>query len=430
LKYLLKRLDLTQKDNVIAGARIHNFRHFIDFPDVFQKKGQRKKPFLHPLLKNTLRVTDIMLDKDILLNFPYHSFNPVIDLLREAAIDPDVKSIKITAYRLASNSKIINALINAVRNGKEVTVMLELRARFEEEANLEWKERLEEEGVKVLISIPNMKVHAKICLIKKRVDNRTIHYGFVSTGNLNEKTATLYGDHCLLTSDRFIMADVNRIFTYLEKSKDEPHILKACKTIIPCPIGLRKELTKLIAKEIKNAEAGKPAAIILKMNSLSDEELIGLLTDAVKAGVELRLIVRGIFCMPSENKKYIIPVKAISIIDEYLEHARVFIFHNGGKEKVFISSADWMVRNIDHRVEATCPILDEDIKRVLKNILRIQLSDNVKARILDNDLSNRYVREKNQKRIRSQVEIYNYLHQKTIDKTTVTTPVPAESIPG
>jgi len=430
LRYLLKRLNLTHKDNVLAGARIHNFRHFMDFPDVFQKKGLRKKPFLHPLLKHTLRVTDIMLEKDILLNFPYHSFNPVIDLLREAAIDPDVKSIKITAYRLASNSKIINALINAVRNGKEVTVMLEIRARFEEEANLEWKERLEEEGVKVLISIPNMKVHAKICLIKKRVDNRTIHYGFVSTGNLNEKTATLYGDHCLLTSDRFIMADVNRIFTYLEKWKDGPEILKACKTIIPCPVGLRKELTKLINKEIKNANAGKPAAIILKMNSLSDEELIALLSDAVKAGVELRLIVRGIFCMFSENKKYIIPVKAISIIDEYLEHARVFIFHNGGKEKVFISSADWMVRNIDHRVEATCPILDEDIKRVLKNILQIQLSDNVKARILDNDLSNRYVREKNQKRIRSQVEIYNYLHQKTIDKSTVTNPVPAEAIPG
>jgi len=432
LRYLLRRLNLTHKDNVIAGARIHNFRHFMDFPEVFQKKGLRKKPFLHPLLKNTLRVTDIMIEKDILLNFPYHSFNPVIDLLREAAIDPDVKSIKITAYRLASNSKIINALINAVRNGKEVTVMLEIRARFEEEANLEWKERLEEEGVKVLISIPNMKIHAKICLIKKRVDNRTIHYGFVSTGNLNEKTATLYGDHCLLTSNRFIMADVNRIFTYLEKWKDGPQILKACTTIIPCPVGLRKELTKLINKEIKNAKEGKPAAIILKMNSLSDEELIGLLSDAVKAGVELRLIVRGIFCMFSENKKYVIPVKAISIIDEYLEHARVFIFHNGGKEKVFISSADWMVRNIDHRVEATCPILDEDIKRVLKNILQIQLSDNVKARILDNDLSNRYVREKNQKRIRSQVEIYNYLHQKTIDKSTVTTPVPvpAETIPG
>lgn len=427
LRYILRRLNLTHKDNVIPGARIHNFRHFMDFPDVFQKKGQRKKPFLHPLLKRTHRVTDVMLERDILLNFPYHSFNPVIDLLREAAIDPDVKSIKITAYRLASNSKIINALINAVRNGKEVTVMLELRARFEEEANLEWKERLEEEGVKVLISIPDMKVHAKICLIKKRVDNRTIHYGFVSTGNLNEKTATLYGDHCLLTSDRFIMADVNRIFTYLEKWKEGTATLKSCKTIIPCPVGLRKELNKLINREIKNAKEGKPAAITLKMNSLSDEEMISGLTEAAKSGVEIKLIVRGIFCMLSENKKFKIPVKAISIIDEYLEHARVFIFHNNGKEKVYISSADWMVRNIDHRVEATCPILDENIKKVLKNILDIQLSDNVKARILDNNLSNRYVRERGKKKVRSQLEIYNYLHQKTIDKSALLLPVAPEA---
>lgn len=429
LRYLLKRLNLTHKDNVIAGARIHNFRHFMNFPEVFAKKGQRKKPFSHPLLKNTLRVTDIMLDQDILLNFPYHSFNPVIDLLREAAIDPDVQAIKITAYRLATNSKIINALINAVRNGKDVTVMLEIRARFEEEANLEWKERLEEEGVKVLISMPNMKVHAKLCLIKKRIKNRTIHYGFVSTGNMNEKTATLYGDHCLITSDRYIMADVNRIFNYLENWKDGQHFLKACKTIIPCPVGLRKELNKLITKEIRNCKIGKPAAITLKMNSLSDEELIGRLTDAAKAGVEVKLIVRGIFCMLSESKKFKIPVKAISIVDEYLEHARVFIFHNGGKEKVFISSADWMLRNLDHRVEATCPILDEDIKKVLKKILEIQLSDNVKARILDNDLSNRYVIERGRKKIRSQVEIYNYLHQKTIDKSLTPSLVPAENIP-
>jgi len=431
LRFLLRRLNLTHKDNIIAGARIHNFRHFMDFPDVFQKKGQRKKPFMHPFLRHTLRVTDVMLERDILLNFPYHSFNPVIDLLREAAIDPDVKSIKITAYRLASNSRIVNALINAVRNGKDVTVMLELQARFEEEANIEWKDRLEEEGVKVLISIPDRKVHAKICLIKKRIENRTIHYGFVSTGNLNEKTATLYGDHCLLTSDRFIMADVNRIFTYLEKWKDSAHILKACKTIIPCPIGLRKELNKLINREIKHAREGQPAAITLKMNSLSDEELIGLLTDAAKAGVEVKLIVRGIFCMLSENKKFKIPVKAISIVDEYLEHARIFIFHNKGKEKVYISSADWMVRNLDHRVEATCPILDENIKKVLKNILEIQLSDNVKARILDNDLSNRYVRERGKKKIRSQVETYNYLHQKTIDKTIAPAPpLPAEPVPA
>jgi polyphosphate kinase len=414
LDFLIRKLNLSRKESVIPGGRIHNFRHFIDFPDVFQKKSQRKKPFQHQLLKNTVRVTDVILEKDIMLNFPYHSFNPVIDLLREAAIDPEVTAIKITAYRLASNSKVINALINAVRNGKQVTVMLELRARFDEEANLEWKERLEEEGVKVLIGVPNMKVHAKLLMIKKRVNNHTIHYGFVSTGNLNERTSTVYGDHCLLTSDRFIMADVNRIFNYLENPKEGDKFLKACKTLIPCPTSLRRELYKLINREIRHARAKKPASITLKMNSLSDEDLISKLYDAAKAGVEIRLIIRGIFCMYSESKKFKAPVKAVSIIDEYLEHARVFIFHNNGDEKVYISSADWMVRNLDHRVEATCPILDDKIKRVLKNILEIQLRDNVKARILDNELSNRYVRDRKQKKVRSQVEIYQYLHQKTI----------------
>jgi polyphosphate kinase len=413
LDFLMRKLNLTKKDGLIPGGRIHNFRHFMDFPDVFQKRNPRKKPFLHPLIAGSQRVTDVVLEKDIMLSFPYHSFHTVIDLLREAAIDPEVTVIKITAYRMAENSKIINALINAVRNGKQVTVFLELRARFDEEANLEWKELLEEEGVKVLISIPNMKVHAKICLIKKRMENRTIHYGFVSTGNLNEKTATLYGDHCLLTSDRNIMADVNRMFNYLERWKDGMQFLKMCTTLIPCPITLRKELNRLITREIKNAKAKRPASILLKMNSLSDEELIERLYEAARAGVKIQLIVRGIFCMFSENKKFIYPVKAISIVDEYLEHARIFIFHNGGQEKVYISSADWMVRNLDHRVEATCPIRDVNIKKVLKTILEIQLSDNVKARILDNELSNRYVKNDSLKKTRSQVEVYNYLHQNT-----------------
>ena len=426
LDFLMRKLDLSRKDSIIPGGRIHNFKHFMDFPDVFQKKSQRKKPFTHPLLKNSLRVTDLVLEQDIMLDFPYHSFNPVIDLLREAAIDPDVTVIKITAYRLAPNSKVVNALINAVRNGKQVTVMVELRARFDEEANLEWKERLEDEGVKVLISTPNMKVHAKICLIKKRINNRTIHYGFVSTGNLNEKTATLYGDHCLLTANRHIMADVNRLFNYLERWKDGIHFLKECTTLIPCPIMLRKELYKLIEKEIKHAKEGKPSGIILKMNSLSDEELIEWLYSAAKAGVEIKLIVRGIFCMFTENKKFKGEVTAISIVDEYLEHARVFIFHNNGHEKVFISSADGMVRNLDHRVEATCPVFDEDIKRVLKTILQIQLSDNVKARILDNDLSNRYVRNHSERKVRSQVEIYNYLSQDIPEPTEAAIPVPSE----
>ncbi len=226
LEFLMKKFNISKKDSIIPGGRIHNFRHFMEFPDVFPENNKRKRPFLHPLLKNTSRVTDVVLKDDIMLNFPYNSFDPVIDLLREAAIDPEVVSIKITAYRLAPSSKIINALVNAVRNGKQVTVMLELRARFDEEANLEWKEYLEQEGVKVLISIPNLKVHAKICLIKKRVNNRTLHYGFVSTGNLNEKTSTIYGDHCLLTSDRNVMADVNRIFNYLEEMENRDADIK------------------------------------------------------------------------------------------------------------------------------------------------------------------------------------------------------------
>ena len=422
--FLVKQLNL-KKSNLIPGGRIHNFRHFIDFPDVFPRKGARKKPFMHPLLNKTTRVTDIVLEQDIMLHFPYHSFNPVIDLLREAAIDPNVTEIKITCYRIASNSKVINALINAVRNGKRVKVMLELRARFEEEANLDWKERLEEEGVSVMSIIPNMKVHAKICMIKKRVNNRTIHYGFVSTGNLSERTAMLYGDHCLLTSNRNIMADVNRLFTYLEKWKDGTRFLKGCKTLIPCPIVLRRELFKMIAREIKMATNRKPAAITLKMNSLSDEELIEGLYLAAKYGVKIKLIVRGICCMFTENKKFKQPVSAISIIDEYLEHARVFIFHNGGNEKVYISSADWMVRNLDHRVEATCPVLDKQIKKELKDILDIQLADNVKARWLDNDLSNQYKKDQSKKKIRSQIEIYNYLHQKNIKNTeAIPLPVP------
>jgi polyphosphate kinase len=427
LEYIIKRLNLARKGNLLPGGRIHNFRHFMDFPDVFPKKGQRKKSFTHPLLVSTPRVTDVVLEQDVMLHYPYHSFNPVIDMLREAAIDPNVTTIKITCYRLASNSKVINTLVNAVRNGKHVTVMLELRARFDEEANLEWKERLEDEGVKVLIGIPNVKIHAKICLIKKRINNFTIHYGFVSTGNLNEKTARVYGDHCLLTSDRHIMADVNRIFNYLENWKEGTAPLKACKMLIPCPTGLRQELLRMIARETKLAKENKPAAITLKMNSISDEELIDKLYEAARTGVRVQLIVRGIFCMFTENSKFIIPVKAISIIDEYLEHARVFIFHNGGKEKTYISSADWMVRNLDHRVEATCPILDESICKELKDILEIQLSDNVKARWLDNDLLNKYKRDHSEKKIRSQIEIYNYLHQKAYPGEEAGRSIPASA---
>ncbi len=413
LEYLIRRLNLNRKSNIIPGGRIHNFRHFMDFPDVFKTTKKRNPSFTHPHLKTSMRVTDVILKKDLLLNFPYHSFNAVIDLLREAAMDPDVNSIKITAYRLAANSKIINALINAARNGKEVVVMLELKARFDEEANLEWKKLLEEEGVKVLLGVPKMKIHAKLCIIKKRKDNKTIQYGFVSTGNLNEATSKVYSDHCLMTSNRNVMADINRVFKYLENWRNGLVPLNACKNLMVCPNNMRKEILLLINREIKMAKTGKSAKIILKINSLSDSILIEKLYEAAMAGVEIKLIVRGIFCPMLENKKFKKIPTAISIVDEYLEHARVMIFHNDGKERVFLSSADWMVRNLDHRVEAAIEVLDLALKTELMDIIHIQLRDNVKARILNQDLSNNYVPFSGKKAIRSQIEIYQYLNKKT-----------------
>ena len=412
LEYMIRRLSLNRKSNIIPGGRIHNFRHFMDFPDVFTAKNTRRPSFPHPELSGSIRVTDVIIKKDVMLHFPYHSFNGIIDLLREAAMDPDVNSIKITAYRLASNSKVINALINAARNGKEVVVMLELKARFDEEANLEWKKILEEEGVKVLLGIPKLKIHAKHCIIKKRQGNKTIQYGFVSTGNLNEKTSRVYGDHCLLTSNRNIMADINRIFRYLENWKTGITHLRMCKTLMVCPVKMRRDINTLIDKEIKNAKAGKAASIIIKLNSLSDSLLIQKLYDAAAAGVNIQMIIRGIYCAVKDIKKMKNTFSAISIVDEYLEHARVMIFHNLGKEKVFISSADWMVRNLDHRVEAAVPVNDPSLAAELSDIIHIQLRDNVKARILDNELSNNYVPSDRKKKIRSQIETYHYLNKK------------------
>jgi polyphosphate kinase len=412
LNYLMQRLGLSDMDHIQSGERIHNFKDFINFPEsVFLKRRTRKKPFIHPLLQNANSVMQVILQRDVLLDFPYHSFDSVVDILREAAIAPDVVSIKVTCYRLARHSNIINALTNAVRNGKSVTVVLELRARFDEEANLEWKEILEDAGVRVVVGLPNVKVHAKLCVIKRKLNNQSSYYGFVSTGNLNEKTSSTYGDHCLLTANTAVMADVNRIFNYLENPRNlQP--LKACRRLLVSPLAMRKQLLTLIDREIKNAREHKTASIILKLNSLSDEEMIGKLYEAARAGVKIKMVIRGICCMYTQNRKFRKKVKAISIIDEYLEHARVMIFHNRGKEKFYISSADWMVRNLDHRVEVACPVFDKDIQQEIKEILDIQFRDNVKARVLDNELSNRYVDPEGSKKTRSQIEIFNYLLKK------------------
>jgi polyphosphate kinase len=415
LRYLVKRLGLTKKDNLIPGGRIHNFKDFIDFPSsIFKNITKRPKAFVHPLLRQPCRIMDVIEKRDVMLHFPYHSFDSIIDLLREAAIDPFVQSIRISLYRLAKNSKIINALVNAVRNGKEVTVVLELRARFDEEANMRWKAQLEEEGVKVLLGVPQMKVHAKICVIKKREFNRTIQYGFVSTGNLNENTAAYYGDHTLLTTDRTIIADINRLFDYIEHPVRKASSLLACKTLAVSPFNMRKVMLANLTKQIKLAKSKKPASAIIKLNSLVDQVLIDKVYLAAQSGVNVHLIIRGICCAHTGQKSFKGTLSALSIIDDYLEHARVFIFGTGNTKQVFISSADWMVRNLDHRVEAACPIKDKDIQEELSDILNIQLAENVKGRILDNEQSNSYVqRQKNEPMVRSQEAIYKYLQSKT-----------------
>jgi len=418
LNFLTKKLKLNTKSSIIPGGRIHNFRHFMDFPNVFREQKRKLQPLKHPELRKHLRVTDAIIKKDILLHFPYHSFSAIIDLLREAAIDPDVKSIKITAYRLASDSKIINALVNASRNGKKVEVMLELKARFDEEANLEWKTILEEEGVRVLLGVANMKVHAKVCVIKKRTGNKTVQYGFVSTGNLNEKTASVYCDHCLLTSDKRIMADINKIFFYLENPIAHAARIKDCTALMVSPVGMRKQLYALIDREVREAKKNRPAAIILKLNSLSDTGLVERLNKASEAGVQVELVIRGIYSMKKILKKNTPAPLAISIVDQFLEHGRVMYFYAAGKKEMYISSADWMVRNLDHRVEAACPIRDEQLKTELMDMLSIQLADNVKARLLDANISNIYVHSRGKKRVRSQLETYSYLMKKSTPEQT------------
>ncbi|MEI8278662.1 MAG: polyphosphate kinase 1 [Bacteroidota bacterium] len=414
LNFLTKRLSLTKKDNLIAGGRIHNFKDFMNFPQaVFSNLRLRSKPFVHPLLKQPCRIMDVLDKRDVMLHFPYHSFDSVIDMLREAAIDPFVQSIKITCYRLAKDSKVINALINAVRNGKAVTVVMELRARFDEEANLMWKRQLEEEGVKVLLGPPHTKVHAKLCIIKKREFNRTRQYGIISTGNFNENTAEYYGDHCLLTNNRSILADINRVFAFFEGTHHNVQQLKTCKTLPIAPINMRRFFITLINKEIAAAKKKKPSGITLKLNSLVDQPLIARLYEAAKVGTDISMVVRGSCCAYTQQKIFKKNIKAISIIDEYLEHARIMVFNNDGKPKVFISSADWMVRNLDHRIETACPIYNEEIQQELIDILNIQLAENVKGRILDNEQHNDYVQPAdNAVVVRSQLATYEYLSKK------------------
>jgi len=346
-----------------------------------------------------------------MLFFPYHPFDHFIDLLREASIDPYVTSIQITLYRLARNSSVINALLNAVRNGKSVTTVVELQARFDEEANILWGNKLLEEGVKVIYGVPGLKVHSKLCLITRVKNNVTQRYAAVGTGNFNEDTARVYTDMLLLTTEKKITNEVFKAFNFFSVNYKKDNFYH----LVLSPFFLRNKIILLIENEIKNAKAGKKAFIYLKLNNITDGEIIDYLYEASQAGVKIKLIIRGMLSLIPGIKKISEKIEAIGIVDRFLEHSRYFIFCNGGDDQIYISSADLMTRNLDHRIEVTCPVFDKNIKCEIRKIFDIQWDDNVKARIFDAKQSNIFVKQGKKERNQSQIEVYNWL-KKSNDK--------------
>jgi len=406
LNYIIDRSQIEKRDNVIPGGRYHNFKDFIGFPDVGTAK-LRYTPLLpleHPNFKNEVSLLNVILKKDVMLHFPFHAFYYVLDILREAAIKPTVTSIKMTLYRVASNSRVINALIVAAKNGKNVTVVIELQARFDEENNILWARRLEEEGVKVIFGVSGLKVHSKLILIKERVSKKNILYAHVGTGNFHEGTASTYTDLSLFTCNSNITNEVQKVFRFFKDNYKR----STYRSLFVSPTNTRRNFIKLIDYEIKNARNGEEAYIIIKINHIVDEEMIQHLYDASSAGVKIHLIVRGNCAIVPKIKGLSDNITITSVVDRFLEHTRIFAFCHGGNEKYYISSADWMARNLDSRIEVTTPILDKKIQQEIRDLLDIYLKDNVKARIVDSKGSNKFVKPDDGKLIRSQIEVYKY----------------------
>ena len=410
LALFTSRMKLKKYDNLIPGGRYHNFKDFIDFPllGADTLHYQAIKPLPHPALVHDKSMFDAIRNRDILLHYPYQSFSHFIDLLREAAIDPTVKSIKITLYRAAKKSKVINALINAARNGKEVIAVVELQARFDEEANIKWAKTLAEEGIHVIYGVPGLKVHAKLCLIERLENGKAVSYANLSTGNYNEVTSHVYSDESLLTADKHITSEVHHIFEFFERN----YIVRQYKHLVPSPLKTRKKFVQLIDNEIQNAKQQKPASIFLKLNSLLDEEMIEKLYQASSAGVKIKLIVRGMCALIPGIEGMSENIEAISIVDKFLEHSRIYIFENNAEPLYYISSADWMVRNLDMRIEISCPIYDTHLQKEIRDIMDIQWSDNIKARQLNALQDNQYRKTASTIPIRAQEKIYQYLKKK------------------
>ncbi|MBL7905719.1 MAG: polyphosphate kinase 1 [Bacteroidales bacterium] len=407
LGMIKQKLDISESDTLSKSGRYHNFKDFMSFPDIGRTDllYAPVAPLEHRRIPRKESILGIIRERDIMLHYPYQSFRYIIDLLREASIDPQVRSIKMTLYRVARDSNVINALINAARNGKSVTVFMELQARFDEEANIYWAGKMQEEGIKLIQGIPGFKVHCKLLLIRRKESDKNVYYANVGTGNFNEQTARVYADDSLLTSDPRITADVNSVFHLFESKYNPPKF----HSLIVAPFHMRNFFIRLINNEIKHAEAGREAWCIIKLNNLVDDKIVKKLYQASQAGVKVRIICRGTCTMIPGIKGMSDNVEVISIVDRFLEHSRVLVFNNGGDEKYYISSADWMVRNLDNRIEVACPVNDKGIQQELKTMLLIQLKDNTKARIVNHEQANFYKDREKLPKIRSQVEIYNYL---------------------
>jgi polyphosphate kinase len=410
LKYLRSALQLDRND-LVPGGRYHNFNDFFSFPNTLKNiyKPHLENEPLPPLtsheLEGVVSVFDVISEKDVLLSFPYQSFAYVIKFLEEAADDVNVKSIKITLYRVADESLIIRSLIKAAENGKKVTAFVEVKARFDEESNFSSANALEKAGVKVYFSFPGLKVHSKLCLIERLEKNKFKYYTYLATGNFNEKTARIYCDHAFLTANQQFGKDAKRVFNFLERKNDK---VKS-KELLVAPKKMRKTFINLIDNEVQNAKEGKPAEILIKLNSLEDRKMINKLYNASNAGVKVKVIVRGICCLIPGINGLSENIEVISIVDRFLEHARILIFHNGGEKKYFLSSADWMKRNLSRRIEVAFPVYDKEIQKQLQKMIDLQLSDNVKARVIDREQKNEYLKDESDQKIRSQSDIYNLI---------------------
>lgn len=399
-------------DDLVLGGRYNNLQDLIKLPNPRGKELEQQvpSPMRVPFLDEMGSVFRAVKKRDILLHFPYQSFDYLIRFLMEAAFDPKVDEIKITQYRVAENSAVINTLISAAQNGKKVMVFVELKARFDEENNMSTAERMEQAGIRIIYSIPGLKVHAKVAVILRKDTEdgcKRRDFAYLSTGNFNEKTARIYSDMALLTSNAELITDINKVFAVLEGKLAGPtfrHLLVARFNMVP-------ELTRMIHREIEHVKAGRKGRIVLKMNGLHDQNMINELYNASENGVEIDLIVRGICCLVP-NRPFSANIKVTRIVDMFLEHSRIWYFYNDGEEELFLTSADWMRRNLNRRIETAFPILNAEIKRNIIDILNIQLQDNVKACLIDEHLHNNFKRDGNPVKVRAQLAVYEYLKNK------------------